>query len=124
MSKKELTPDLLVKKENLAIMASNVRKYKKDIVGYQKELIVTKDDKRRNDVLSLLKTVSELHTNVSRNFRHLHVAYCELLGTHRSRIEQKTVRAKPLDQNMIDRLSKQFSQDGLSAEETEKYLNG
>jgi hypothetical protein len=124
MRKKELSPDLLVKKNALRTMAENMRKYKKDIIAYQQELITTENDERKNKLKGLLETVGELRTNVSKNYRHLHVAYCELRGTSRSMIEKKNRLAKPLDQKLIDQLSKQFSHEGISNEEAERYLNG
>ena len=114
MKKNTKYPDLTGMKNELKSRAASLREQKKRIKNNQKELSASmkKDSSSREHRASYLEncaTLEEQYAKDRHNYRHLHVAYCELRGRSRIRIESKTPWAKELDEIFISTIKKKFA---------------
>ncbi len=82
-------------------MAKKIRLYKTEIRDAQKQLNVTKNYENQQPFFDRLHTAYTGRNSLKNTFRHFHIAYCELRGKDRKSIEDR-VRAKPLDENIIE----------------------
>lgn len=106
MRKQPLTPNLVKKKENLLSMGENIRSYKRQIVALQNDLSETKDDETKALLRKELQKLSKRQNRMKTVYRYCHVAYSELRGTPRSKIEQNVVRAPALSEGRISYFKK------------------
>ena len=81
MRKKPLTPGLSKMKAKLKVMAENLRIYKNKIKGFQKKISSSKNEKTKCSCLKEIRDFKKKLNMLSIDFRHTHIAYCELRGT-------------------------------------------
>lgn len=101
MRKQPLTPDLEKKKESLLTMGENIRICKRQIIALQNEFSETKSDAVKVTLLKELRKLCSRRKRMSNVYRYCHVAYSELRGTPREKIEARTPRAKALNETRI-----------------------
>ncbi|MCX6825024.1 MAG: hypothetical protein NTY80_02255 [candidate division SR1 bacterium] len=114
MADKKDYPSLDGMKNELNFRALQLGELKKKIKNNHKALSASmkKDSSSREHRASYLENCSTLEEQYAKdrhNYRHLHVAYCELRGRSRLRIEPKSPWAKELDEIFISTIKKKFA---------------
>lgn len=82
-------------------MGENIRSYKRQIIALQNEFSEATDDEIKASLLKELRKLSSRRNRMSNVYRYCHVAYSEIRGTPRSRIEKHTPNAKMLDERRL-----------------------
>ena len=109
MRKTKLTPELSNMKENLKKIAQDIRSCKEFRRNFQKGKEVTKSIEINDLMGNEEKFFNGKINKLSNHYRHMHIAYCELRGTSRGKIEQNVPRAKELSENVIKTLKALFT---------------
>ncbi|MEI7558880.1 MAG: hypothetical protein WCJ45_09220 [bacterium] len=104
MRKKKLSSEYVRMKSQLCTMASRIKFFKGQIFDLQMRLNLTKDQEKIKLIKQELKSSYLRRRELANIYRHSHVAYCELRGIFRERIEKHTPRAKPLLESYIEEL--------------------
>lgn len=104
-SKKQFS-HLLPMQVNLAQIANNITTYKKQLRDLQKSFDKGKDNDFKEHVHGQLKVCNQTIINLQSEYRHMHIAYCELRGTTRDRIEQNP--SERSQKNLKEQMIKNF----------------
>ncbi len=93
-------------KSQLKSLSETIKTQKKRIMGWQKILAKTTTSFGHDAIKRNLRNCS-LEIKQSRLlYRHMHIAYSEILGNSRSRIEPKIKYAKQLSEELIQNFKK------------------
>ena len=111
MKKPPLTPELADMKAKLIMIADNLTIYKRKKKDFQKELSFAKNEETKKFILGEFPDWIRKINKLSNSFRYMHIAYCELRGTSREKIEQQTPRASTLNPNEIEFYKRKYSAD-------------
>ena len=110
--RKKMTPKLLEMKKVLAGMVSNISTHKNKFKCFQQDFSLVKTAEIRDVMRKALQDYVQEITKLRINYRHMHIAYCELRGTSRDRIEKHSPRAEKLSENVISTYKIRFAEDG------------
>jgi len=111
MSPKRKFPHLIPMKEKLQEMAADISACEFTIKNFQKGINLVEKVRIKELLLKELKTFISLRNKSSNEYRHLHIAYCELRGKVRQEIEGKAKNIKKLSEEKIADYKKQYSQE-------------
>lgn len=101
MRRKKLTPELSEMKEKLAKVAKYITNYKVEIKLLQRDYAKVQTTTAKMALSGRLMECFKKIKKLSNDYRHMHIAYSELRGVKRTRIEGKTTRAEPLQEEEI-----------------------
>ncbi|MFA7298762.1 MAG: hypothetical protein WC010_03915 [Candidatus Absconditabacterales bacterium] len=109
MRRKDLTPALSRMKVKLAEIAKNITIYKRKMKSFQQDLSKMKNDISKDSVNKSLNDYNKKTRTLSNSYRHMHIAYCELRGTSRNKIESKVRTAKSPLEYVIEEFKVKYS---------------
>lgn len=110
--KRTLPPGLSQMKAKLNVMAASSRHLKKTKRKYQQLVSAARNLEEKDVVLhGRLARLCAEHNEVWNNYRHMHIAYCELNGKKRKQIETapKMRKEKPLSEELIQKFKAEYS---------------
>ena len=100
--------DLTFLKKELTTLAARIAYYKKGpILEWEKKLNATKDRETRQVVIAKLNKVRREQKGFSTDYRNLHIAYGELRGVPRKKMEN-VVTATKLDEGILQKIKDRF----------------
>ena len=112
MSPRKKFSHLSPMKEKLAQIANNITTYKKQLKSLQKTFDDGKNDEFKEHIHGQLKVCNQTVLNLRSDYRHMHIAYSELRGVGRSKIEGKNTTAKALSEEQITNFKFQYCPPG------------
>ncbi|HBB04175.1 TPA: hypothetical protein DCZ39_04765 [Patescibacteria group bacterium] len=108
--KKTLPPGLSKMKEELKVMAGNIRKKNKKLREAQRRVNRTKNHEKKDEYLEKCQSCSIKYAKLRNTYRHMHIAYSELCGKERKQIEieSKTRKPKNLSEDLIAKFKAEY----------------
>ncbi len=82
-------------------MGANIRSYKRQIIALQNKFSKAESDAVKASLLKEVKKLSLRRKRMSKIYRYCHIAYSELRGAPRERIESRTPKAEALNEARI-----------------------
>jgi len=104
--KKELSSTEYNLKYQLKVLAEIIKNKKKIVAGWQR-LLTKYPSSFGQDAAK--KTVKKCYFEIKQTrvlYRHMHIAYSELLGNSRLRIEPKTMSSEKISEEMVQNFKK------------------
>lgn len=96
--------------EKLANIREQILSRKKTVLVLQQKLNAKLSAKDAYEILLALRDALSAKEAASKNYRHHHVAYCELKGRTRAQIENSVQKTTPkLNEKMISRIKSAFA---------------